>query len=185
MLLNVSRFISTLTCLCYTWVSSMSLVCSESMMSMSSCNEVLTSFNWTLDWKPSHFVTARTKYYLKHDLEEFSQLDRHARGNVCLFVLTKLILDILYPNCQVAASRFKESFLLKYSCCLSSTGDDFFPPILSQLILLLAVFSTVLNVLSEPLQSVLIVAAKSNSSIWHHLCKDHWLKKHKTDIYFC
>lgn len=94
MLLNVSRFISTLTCLCYTWVSSMSLVCSESMMSMSSCNEVLTSFNWTLDWKPSHFVTARTKYYLKHDLEEFSQLDRHARGNVCLFVLTKLILDI-------------------------------------------------------------------------------------------
>lgn len=82
-----------------------------------------------------------------------------------MFVLTKLILDILYPNCQVAASRFKESFLLKYSCCLSSTGDDFFPPILSQLILLLAVFSTVLNVLSEPLQSVLIVAAKSNSSI--------------------
>lgn len=103
---------------------------------------------------------------------------------VCLFVLTKLILDILYPNCQVAASRFKESFLLKYSCCLSSTGDDFFPPF-CQLILLLAVFSTVLNVLSEPLQSVLVVAAKSNSSIWHHLCKDHWLKKHKTDIYFC
>lgn len=99
-------------------------LCSESMMSMYSCNEVLTSFNWTLDWKPSHSATARTKYYLKYslkrDLEEFSQLDRHARGNVCLFFLTKLIL---YPNCQVAANKFKESFLLKYSSCLSSTGD--------------------------------------------------------------
>ena len=126
MLLNASRCIWTLTCLCYTWVSSMNLVRSESVMSMYSCNEVLTSFNWTLSWKPRHCVKAKTKYCpkysLKHDLEEFSHIPE---GMFACFFWLNWFLTFYIQIVQVAASRFEESFLLRHSNCLSSTGDDF------------------------------------------------------------
>lgn len=61
--------------LCYTWVSNMGRVFSESMMSMCLCNEALSAHNWTLRIETQ--VTAplqRLNINFKHGLKILSEL---------------------------------------------------------------------------------------------------------------